>query len=432
MSIEVIPVRGIAEVEEGDDLAELILAALETEQLRAGDILVVTQKVVSKTEGRVVSDEEGRDAWVARETRRVVARRGDLVIAETTHGFVCANAGVDHSNVPEGFLSLLPVDPDGSAERLRSALRHHTGVDLGVVISDTFGRPWRNGLVNVAIGSAGIPSLIDLRGTKDASGRLLETTVVAFADEVAAAAGLAMGKADGIPAVIVRGLEPERPSVPARGLVRDREDDLFRESPLVAISARRSVREFGPGEVSREVILEAVAASLTAPVPHGSRHKTRPWLWVVLDSGAARKRLLAAMAAAWRSDLGDDGIGAEAIAPRIARSEDFLGRAPVLAIPALSLEVADDYPDERRREAEREMFLLATGAAVQNFMLALHDQGYGSCWVSSTLFCKEEVRDALGLDEEWLPMGSVAAGPTLESEVRPRPPIDPMAHVRDL
>ncbi|MGH2740471.1 MAG: coenzyme F420-0:L-glutamate ligase [Actinomycetota bacterium] len=432
MSVEVISVRGIGEVGEGDDLAELIVQAPGGEALQEDDVLVVTQKVVSKAEGRVVPDGDGRGGWVARETRRVVARRGDLLIAETSHGFVCANAGVDRSNVPEGFLSLLPVDPDGSAERLRTAIRDRLGIDVGVVITDTFGRPWRSGLVNVAIGCAGLPALVDLRGTKDAQGRLLETTVVALADEIAAVAGLVMGKADGVPAAVVRGLEPEGPPGVARDLVRDRDEDLFRESSLLAISSRRSIREFEPGPVPRDALLEAVEASLTAPVPHGSRHRTRPWLWVVLDSPAARKRLLGAMAAAWQRDLQGDGVAAETIARRIARSEAFLGRAPVLAIPALSLGVADDYPDERRRQAEREMFLLATGAAVQNFMLALHAQGYGSCWVSSTLFCKDEVREAIGLEDEWLPMGSVAAGLAPEEDRPPRAPIDPAARLRDL
>ena len=178
--LHVIPVRGIPEVGPGDDLSELLLDAIRGGglDLRGGDIVAVTQKVVSKAEGRVVAEgSAGKAGWVARETRRVVARRGDLVIAETRHGFVCANAGVDASNVAEGFLSLLPEDPDASAERLRQSLEASTGASVGVLITDTFGRAWRDGLVNVAIGCAGIPSVIDLRGTKDALGRVLEVTV---------------------------------------------------------------------------------------------------------------------------------------------------------------------------------------------------------------------------------------------------------------
>jgi len=417
MTLEIIPVRGLPEIAEGDDLAALIRAHAE---VLPGDVVAVTQKVVSKAEGRVVADEGDP---VAAETRREVARRGDLVIAETRHGFVCANAGVDRSNVVDGFVSLLPEDPDASAARLSGAL------GAPVVITDTFGRPWRQGQVNVAIGVAGLPALVDLRGEKDAHGRVLEATVIALADEVAAAAGLVQGKAQGVPAAIVRGLAPEAPEGTARDLVRPPEEDLFRESPLASISARRTIRSFTGDHVPREVLAEAVAAALTAPVPHGSRHRTRPWMWVVLDDGPPRRRLLGAMAEAWRRDLEADGVSERAIARRLDRSDALLGAAPALAIPALTMAKADDYPDERRREAEREMFLLATGAMVQGFLLALHAQGYGSAWVSSTLFAKQDAREALGLGPEWLPMGAVACGRATEAPP-PRPAIDPRSHVR--
>lgn len=423
MTVEVRPIAGLPEVSEGDDLAALIATAAD---LKDGDVVVVTQKIVSKAEGRVVP--EGED-WVSRETKRVVARRGDLVIAETRHGLVCANAGVDRSNVPEGFLSLLPDDPDASAAGIADGLRRRTGREVAVVVTDTFGRPWRHGVVNVAIGVAGLPALVDLRGEKDAHGKVLEATVIALADEVAASAGLVQGKADGVPVAIVRGLVPQGPPGTGRDLVRPREDDLFRESPLRSISARRTVRSFAGGPVPREILREAAAASLTAPVPHGNRRPTRPWLWTILDSEPAKRRLLGAMAEAWVRDLRGDGLPEDRIRRRLDRSDALLGAAPALAIPALTMGNADDYPDERRREAEREMFLLATGAMVQSFLLALHAQGFGGAWVSSTLFCKEEARAALGLEPEWLPMGSVACGP-VEGDPPPRPPIDPGSHLR--
>ena len=231
MTVTVIPIHGIPEVRPGDDLALLLVNALESSSLalQRSDVLVVTQKVVSKSEGRVVPEMPlGKREWIERETRRVVARRGDLVIAETRHGFVCANAGVDASNVDEGFLTLLPEDPDATAERLRESLRRALGIDVAVVITDTFGRPWRRGVVNVAVGCAGLPALLDLRGTKDASGRMLEATVVAVADEVAAASGLVMAKASATPMAIVRGVSFDAPPTPARALVRPPEDDLFR------------------------------------------------------------------------------------------------------------------------------------------------------------------------------------------------------------
>jgi coenzyme F420-0:L-glutamate ligase len=231
LSVELIPIRGVPEIREREDLGTVLMDALDGDGVRLvdGDIVVVTQKIVSKAEGRVVPEEpEGKAAWVERETRRVVARRGELIIAETRHGLVCANAGVDASNVGDGLLSLLPDDPDASAERIRAAIARRTGVRVAVVITDTFGRAWRRGLVNVAIGAAGIPSLVDLRGTPDATGRTLEVTVVAVADEVAAASGLVMGKAEGVPAAIVRGVHVEGSPVPASALVRAPEEDLFR------------------------------------------------------------------------------------------------------------------------------------------------------------------------------------------------------------
>jgi coenzyme F420-0:L-glutamate ligase/coenzyme F420-1:gamma-L-glutamate ligase len=429
LTIEVLPLLGIPEIRPGDDLVELLARATAELGLLEGDVLAVTQKIVSKAEGRLVDASEGKEAWIERESRRIVARRGELVIAETHHGLVCANAGIDASNIPDGFLSLLPEDPDASAERIRAGLASRSGAAIGVVITDTFGRPWRRGVVEVAIGCSGFPALLDLRGSKDQHGRVLETTVLALADEVASAAGLVMGKTDGVPAAIVRGLSVEGPNVPAADAIRPPEEDLFRHSPLEAISARRTVREFRDEPVPRDALKDAVAAALTAPVPHGSRHRNKPWTWVVLDSTEAKRSLLDAMAVAWVRDLRGDQTEEEVIARRLARSDSLLGSAPTLAVPFLSLSNADAYPDPRRQQAERDMFVLATGAAVQSFMLALHAQGIGSAWVSSSLFCQEETADAVGLDRSWLAMGVVAAGkPRVHPP--PRPPGNPGAHLR--
>ncbi len=426
MTVEVVPVRGVPEIRPGDDLAGLLAGPLRRAGARPGDVVVVTQKVVSKAEGRLVPEGDGRAAWVAQEARRVVARRGDLVIAETRHGFVCANAGVDASNVPAGFLSLLPEDPDASAAGLRRSLAARLGFRPAVVVTDTFGRPWRRGLVNVAVGVAGLPALVDLRGTPDHTGRALTATVVALADEVAAASGLVMGKADGVPAALVRGVHAGAPPGRAADLVRGPEDDLFRESPLVAISARRSIRTFAPGEVPREALEEAVRAACTAPAPH----HTRPWLFVGLVSRAARRRYLGAMAEAWRRDLEGDGTPAAVIEGRLRRSDALLGAAPALVVPAVGLGAAHRYPDAARSRAEREMFLLAGGAAVQNLLLALHAQGLASCWVSSSLFCQEEAREALELPPEWVLLGTVAVGRPPPGEPPPRPPVDLGQHLR--
>jgi len=205
--IEVLAVVGLPEVRPGDDLAALIAGAAN---LVAGDVVVVTQKVVSKAEDRLVDidPEVGHRPLVERESVRILRRRGDLVIAETEHGFVCANAGVDLSNVEAGQAALLPVDSARSARRIRDALRHRFSVDVAVVVSDTFGRPWRRGVTDVAIGCAGLRPVVDLRGTTDALGRELQVTEVAVVDEIAAAAELVMGKAAGVPVAVVRGIDP--------------------------------------------------------------------------------------------------------------------------------------------------------------------------------------------------------------------------------
>jgi coenzyme F420-0:L-glutamate ligase / coenzyme F420-1:gamma-L-glutamate ligase len=208
----------LPEIRPGDDLAALFASAASFED---GDVLVVSHKVVSKAEGRVVSGQDKLDVVLA-ESARVVRRRGDLVIAETSHGFVCASAGVDASNAPEnGTLVLLPVDPDASARRLHKAL------GVAVVVSDSFGRPWRRGTTDVAIGVAGLEPLLDLRGVRDSAGYELRSTEIAVADEIAAAAELVKGKTAGVPAAIVRGLAPSGDGS-ARELVMPEERDLFR------------------------------------------------------------------------------------------------------------------------------------------------------------------------------------------------------------
>jgi coenzyme F420-0:L-glutamate ligase/coenzyme F420-1:gamma-L-glutamate ligase len=230
--LEILPVDGVGEVGPGDDLAGLLAGAAP--HLADGDVLVVTQKVVSKAEAQLVPldprDPDSKARIVADESVRVLRRRGDLVISETRHGFVCANAGVDLSNVEDGWAALLPEDPDRSARRLRDGLRAHLRVAVAVVISDTFGRTWRRGLTDVAIGCAGIRAVVDLRGTEDALGRELAVTEMCVVDELASAAELVMGKSAGICAAVVRGVDPSwlgRGDVRSE-VVRPPAEDLFR------------------------------------------------------------------------------------------------------------------------------------------------------------------------------------------------------------
>lgn len=233
--LTIVPVAGMPEVGPGDTLATLIVDAASAQDTPVAehDCVVVTQKVVSKAESRLVAldpdDLAARRALVESESVRVLRRRGDLIISETRHGFVCANAGVDLSNVADGFAALLPLDADRSARRIRDGIRARAGVDVGVVVSDTFGRAWRTGLTDVAIGVAGVAGVVDLRGERDANGRELHVTEVAVADEIASAAELVMGKAKRVAAAIVRGLDPSwLRDGSVRELVRHPSEDLFR------------------------------------------------------------------------------------------------------------------------------------------------------------------------------------------------------------
>ena len=230
-SLLVFGVEGLPEIVAGASIGVLLAAQAP---LEPGDVVVVTQKIVSKAEGRVVAvdadDAQAKRRLAESEAVRILRRRGELVITETRHGFVCANSGVDLSNVAEGSAVLLPVDPDRSARGIRDAVRAIAGLEIGVIISDTFGRAWRRGLVDVAIGCAGVAAVVDLRGTVDGSGRVLAATEMCIADEIAAAAELVMGKAAHVPVAIVRGVDPSwlRESSAVAEIVRPHGEDLFR------------------------------------------------------------------------------------------------------------------------------------------------------------------------------------------------------------
>lgn len=433
-AVEILPVGGLPEFRPGDDVAAAIATAAPW--LRDADVVVVTSKVLSKSEGRIVpapADPEERDALRRRlidgEAVRVLARKGRTLITENAIGLVQAAAGVDGSNVDAAELALLPVDPDGSAAALRSRLHELLGVTVAVVVTDTMGRAWRNGQTDVAIGSAGMAVLHGYHGEHDGYGNELLVTEVAVADEVAAAADLVKGKLTAIPVAVVRGLSPADDGSTGRSLVRAGEEDLFWLGTEEALALgrrqaqlmRRSVRRFSAEAVDPALVEAAVGDALTAPAPH----HTRPVRFVWLADGARRIRLLDAMKDAWRADLLGDGRPADTVERRVARGQ-ILYDAPEVVIPFLVPDGAHAYPDAARTAAEHTMFTVAVGAAVQGLLVALAARGVGSCWIGSTIFAADLVRAELDLPPDWEPLGAIAIGYPEEGSV-PTGPRDPAA-----
>lgn len=428
------PVSGLPEFRPGDDVAAAIAAAAPW--LADGDIVVVTSKIISKAEGRIVAaplDPDERDALrrelVAAEAVRVIAQYKRTLITENRLGIVAAASGVDGSNVEAGELALLPEDPDASASALRARLKELLGVNVAVLITDTMGRAWRNGQIDAAIGASGLQVIHGYAGTTDRQGNDLKVTEVAVADELAAAADLVKGKLGGIPVAVVSGFRTNDDGSTAADLLRRGESDLFwlgtnealEQGRSEALRMRKSVRQFCHQPVEPDAIRRAIAFASTAPAPH----HTRPVRFVWLRDPIVRRTLLDAMRDKWRADLDRDGLCAERIEKRIRRG-DILYQAPEVVIPFWVPDGAHAYGDSVRQAAESTMFTVAAGAAVQALLVALATDGVGSCWIGSTIFAPDIVRTILDLPADWSPLGSVAIGYPLEPLTpRPEPTIWP-------
>ncbi len=428
--LQILPVPGLPDFRPGNNLAGAIWEAAPW--IQNNDVLLVTSKAVSKVEGRLVAsptDPEQREAFrralIDEETVRLVAQVGQTKIVENHLGLVAAAAGIDASNVRNNEIALLPLDPDASAAAI-VAFFAERDKKIGVVITDTQGRAWRTGVLDVAIGAAGVEVLQDHRGGVDEFGNELVVTQVATGDEMAAAADLVKGKLSAVPVAVLRGLTPvplEWPNTTATTLIRPAAEDLFRLGTDLAIEQgrreavliRRTVRDFSDRPVDPAVLAAAAGVALTAPAPH----HTKPVRFVhVLQR---REHLLAAMKQAWKADLTGDGWQPERIERRVGRGQ-VLYNAPEIIVPFITADGRHDYPDQRRSDAEIRMFTVAGGAAVQALLVALAAVGVGSAWISSTMFVPDVVTQALEVPSDWTPLGAIAVGYPL-LPLSPRPPV---------
>lgn len=420
--VSVIPVPSQATFAYGDNLAEAIERALAANGLTllTHDVLLVASKVVSLTEGATVTRAAGdltqaRRDYARQDASEIVADSPQVLITRTKQGFVAANGGLDASNVADHTqLLLLPDDPDRSATTLRKSLSARFDAQIAVIITDTFGRPWRMGQTDVALGVSGMRAVRDERGTTDLYGHVLDVTEAAIADALAGAGDVVRHKASGTPFILIRGVDPalfdETVNDGGQALIRASDRDLFRFGGPTAIeqglAQRRTVRTFlADKPVADELIDAAVRMAVCVSAPHHSQ----PWRFIMLTD-PTRQTLLAQMATAWRADLTRDGATADIIDRRLAKSDAVLKKAPTLLVMCVDTAAADTYADRRRQQAEQELFILSGGAAIQNFQVALTANGAASAWISAPLFCADTIRSVLDLPATFRPLGMLACG----------------------
>lgn len=441
--IDLIGLKGIPIIKPGDTISQIVLEALKSNDitLKDGDILVIAQTIISKSNGRIrhlKSITPSRKAIeiyntinpiasnigipikspeliqaILEESNEIV-KKEHVLITETRHGFICANAGIDQSNVEgKDNITLLPNNPDGDANEIRKALKKTTGKNIAVIISDSFGRPFRVGAVGVALGIAGINAILDKRGSKDLFGYELQSTIVAQVDNLASAAQLIMGEADeGLPVVIIRGYEFEfKEDSSIKLILREKNTDLFRRSASEILAEilknRRSYKiKFDSREVDPKIIQNCIALARWAPSAHNGQY----WRYILLEKGNIRNELINNMNLKLRQDLEKDGKSETFINKKIEKTRENFLESPILVLLCLDTTDLEKYGDLERYNNEYLLGVQSISASAAYFLLAVSSEKLAACWYCAPLFTRDIVKMTLQLPSSYEPMAFFTVG----------------------
>ncbi len=441
--IDLIGLKGIPIIKPGDNISKIILEALKFNNivLEDGDIIIIAQTIISKSNGRIknlknitpskkaiemhntitplaksvgIPVKTPELIQVILEESKEILKTEHVLITETNHGFVCANAGIDQSNVEGEYnITLLPKNPDHDANKIRQTLKKKTKKNVAIIISDSFGRPFRVGAVGVALGISGINAILDKRGSKDLFGHELQSTIVAQADNLASAAQLIMGECDeGLPVVLIRGYKfnyQENTSI--KSIIREKSSDIFRKNKIDILSEilknRRSYKlKFDFRDVDTKIIENCIELARWAP----SAHNGQFWRFVILEKGVIRTHLIENMNIKLRQDLESDGKSDEFIQKKIEKTRENFLEAPILTLLCLDTANLEKYSDPERSNNEYTLGIQSISASATYFLLALHTMQLAACWYCAPLFSRDIVKETLHLPNSYEPMAFFTVG----------------------
>lgn len=451
--IEIFGLKDIPLIKKGDNIPEIILDSLKNSDLslQNGDIIVIAQSIISKSNGRIrdlkevipsekalelfeIIDPKAKEQGLPRkdpkliqlilEESREIVNAKHVLITETKHGFICADAGIDKSNVEgKDLVTLLPLNPDLQAEMIRTSLYDKTHKQLAIIISDSFGRPFRVGAIGVAIGVSGINPVLDMRGKRDLFGYKLQTTIIGQADSIASAAQLVMGESDeGVPIVLLRGYHFEfDKEATINAILRKRETDIFRNIERKAfyriLKDRRSYKlPFKDKRVDIKLIEECIEIARWAP----SAHNGQFWRYIILEKSNLREHLIENMNEKLKHDLRKDGKPEEFIAQKIKKTKSNFLKAPILILLCLDMSELEKYPDEERKQNELILGIQSISSSATYLLLALEIKKLAGCWYCAPLFAKDIIKETLLLPESYIPMAFFTVGYPLKA-VHPPP-----------